>query len=379
MTSTARATAPWPTLPPVARDVLLEVLIHGPRSRAGLADRLRLSRPTLTRVTRTLVAEGLLVEGDTKPRPTVGRPSETLHVRAAAHRFLGVKLTAERLFATLTDLTATPLATAEEPLRSHDPDAVAGQIADVAARFPGLTAIGVTVGGIVLDGLVARHEFLGWTDVPLKAEVTRLTGVPTAVDNDVQALTAAEHWFGPGAGLTSMAVITVGAGVGTGMIVDGRLLAGAHGLPPHFSHTLVDGKGPLCGCGRRGCISSYLMTHVMLRRLAGRPTYDEALERVHAGDPLARRVFDEAGYALGVLIGTVANAFDPQKVLLTGDGLPLYEVASPLVHDGIEDTYEDDPDLIDLDVRPFDFSRWARSGAALAIKATITGAIAGGR
>ncbi|WP_447002641.1 DUF2330 domain-containing protein [Saccharothrix isguenensis] len=69
------------------------------------------------------------------------------------------------------------------------------------------------------------------------------------------------------------------------------------------------------------------------------------------------------------------DVVDPQKVLLTGDGLPLYEVASRLVHDRIEDTYEDDPDLIELDVQPFDFSEWARSGAALAVKATITGSI----
>ncbi len=373
--ATRSVTSSWPKLPEVTRDVLLEVLIHGPLSRAEIADRLRLSRPTLTRVTRSLVAKGLLVEGDTRPRASAGRPSEMLHVRGAAHRFLGVKLTAERLFATVTDLTATPVATAEEPLRSCGPDEVVAQIAAVARRFPGITGIGVTLGGIVLDGLVARDEFLRWTDVPLKAAVSPATRVPTAVDNDVQALTAAQHWFGPGAGLRSMAVITVGAGVGTGLIVNGGLVEGAHGLPPCFSHTLVDASGPLCGCGRRGCISSYLLTHVILRRLTGNPAYDEALDRVRAGDPQARQVFDEAGYALGVLIGTVANAVDPQKVLLTGEGLPLYEVSSPLVHDGIEDTYEDDPDLIELDVRPFDFTEWARSGAALAIKETITGAI----
>ncbi|MEV1121876.1 ROK family transcriptional regulator [Actinosynnema sp. NPDC049800] len=373
--ATRSVTSSWPKLPEVTRDVLLEVLIHGPLSRAEIADRLRLSRPTLTRVTRSLVAKGLLVEGDTRPRASAGRPSEMLHVRGAAHRFLGVKLTAERLFATVTDLTATPVATAEEPLRSCGPDEVVAQIAAVARRFPGITGIGVTLGGIVLDGLVARDEFLRWTDVPLKAAVSAATRVPTAVDNDVQALTAAQHWFGPGAGLRSLAVITVGAGVGTGLIVDGRLVAGSHGLPPHFSHTLVDARGPQCGCGRRGCISSYLLTHVILRRLTDNPAYDEALDRVRAGDPQARQVFDEAGYALGVLIGTVANVIDPQKVLLTGEGLPLYEVSSPLVHDGIEDTYEDDPDLIELDVRPFDFTEWARSGAALAIKETITGAI----
>ncbi|WP_246107633.1 ROK family transcriptional regulator [Saccharothrix saharensis] len=371
----ATATSSWPELPEVARGVLLEVLIHGPLSRAEIATRLRLSRPTLTRVTKALVAQGLLVEGDTRPRASAGRPSEMLHVRGPAHRFLGVKLTADRLFAAVTDLTATSLTTVEEPLRSAAPDDVVARIADVARRFPGLTGIGVTLGGVVLDGLVARDELLRWTDVPLKAAVTGATRVPTAVDNDVQALTAAEHWFGPGAGLTSLAVITVGAGVGTGLIVSGGLVAGSHGLPPHFSHTLVDAAGPQCGCGRRGCVSSYLMTHVMLRRLPGRPTYAEALDRVRAGEPHARQVFDEAGYALGVLIGTVANVIDPQKVLLTGDGLPLYEVSAPLVHDGIEDTYEDDPDLIDLDVRPFDFSEWARSGAALAIKATITGSI----
>ncbi|WP_245950750.1 ROK family transcriptional regulator [Saccharothrix carnea] len=372
---TGVATSSWPKLSEVPRDVLLEVLIHGPLSRAEIAGRLRLSRPTLTRVAKALVQRGLLVEGDTRPRSSAGRPSEMLHVRGAAHRFLGVKLTPERLFAAVTDLTATPVAAAEEPLRSCAPEEVVAQIADVARRFPGVTGIGVTLGGVVLDGLVAWDEFLRWTDVPLKAAVTRATGVPTAVDNDVQALTAAQHWFGPGAGLRSLAVITVGAGVGTGLIVDGRLVAGSHGLPPHFSHTLVDAKGPQCGCGRRGCISSYLMTQVMLRRLAGRPTYEEALDRVRAGDREAGQVFAEAGYALGVLIGTVANVIDPQKVLLTGEGLPLYEVSSELVHDGIEDTYEDDPDLIDLDARPFDFTEWARSGAALAIKATITGAI----
>ncbi|MEU4746914.1 ROK family protein, partial [Actinosynnema sp. NPDC023658] len=241
------------------------------------------------------------------------------------------------------------------------------------ARSPRVTAMGVTLGGTVLDGLVADAGHLGWTDVPLAEALTLATGVPTAVDNDVQALTAAEHWFGASAGLDSMAVITIGAGVGTGLVVGGRLVRGAHGLPPRFDHVLVDPNGPACGCGRRGCVSSYLLTSVILRRLDGTPTYEEALDRVRRGDPRARRVFDDAGYALGALIGTVANAVDPQKVLLTGEGLPLYEVASRLVRDGFEDTYQDDPDLIELDVRPFDFSEWARSAAAVAIRATIAG------
>jgi predicted NBD/HSP70 family sugar kinase len=115
------------------------------------------------------------------------------------------------------------------------------------------------------------------------------------------------------------------------------------------------------------------MTHAMLRRLDDRPTYDEAVARARAGDPDAKRVFDDAGYALGVLIGTAANFIDPQKVLLTGDGLPLHEVSGQRVTEGVEAAYEADPALIDLDVQPFDFDEWARSGAALAIRAALTG------
>jgi predicted NBD/HSP70 family sugar kinase len=370
----ARTTPSWPDLPEVARDVLLEVLIHGAMPRAEIAERLNLSRPTLTRLTRTLVVHGLLVEGGTELRSSTGRPSEMLHVRGEAHHFLGVKLTADRLFAAVTDLTATVVETTEEPLRSTDPADVVAQIADVAAAFRDVTAIGVTLGGIVRDGVVVEAGFLRWTDVPLRDLVAAATGVPTAVDNDVQALTSAEHWFGAGAGLTSMVLITVGAGVGCGLIIGGRLVEGSHGLPPRIAHILVDPSGPVCGYGHRGCASSYLMTHVMLREL-GEPTYEDAVDRALAGDPDAKRVFDDAGYALGMLIGTVANLVDPQKVLLTGEGLPLYEVSADRVADGIAASYEADTALIDLDAQPWDFSEWARSGAALAIRTTLTDVI----
>ncbi|QFZ24287.1 ROK family transcriptional regulator [Saccharothrix syringae] len=354
--------------------MLMELLVHGPMPRAEIAPRLHLSRPTLSRVTRTLVTAGLLAEGPTELRSPTGRPSELLHVRGESHHFLGVKLTADRLYAAVTDLTAAVVASAEEPLRSNRPDDVVRHVAGVAARFDRLTGLGVTLGGVVRGGVVADAAFLGWTDVPLAAALTAATGLPTAVDNDVQALTAAEHWFGAGAGADSMVVITVGAGVGTGLVVDGKPVRGAHGLPPRFAHVLVDPGGPECGRGHRGCAASFLTTDSILRQLDGPPAYEEAVERARSGEPRARRVFDAAGYALGVLIGHAANFLDPRKVLLTGEGLPLYEVARDAVHDGIGDVYEDDPALIDLDVRPFDFGEWARSAAARAIRATVTGA-----
>ncbi|MEO6086774.1 MAG: MarR family transcriptional regulator [Umezawaea sp.] len=94
----SRAAVPWPGLSEIGRQVLLEVLIHGAMPRAEIADRLNLSRPTLTRVTKALVLDGLLVEGGTELRSAMGRPSEMLHVRGEARHFLGVKLTSDRLY-----------------------------------------------------------------------------------------------------------------------------------------------------------------------------------------------------------------------------------------------------------------------------------------
>ncbi|MER6799991.1 ROK family transcriptional regulator, partial [Amycolatopsis mediterranei] len=196
----ARAGAPWPQLPEAAREVLLEALVHGPISRAEIAARRQLSRPTLSRITRQLVADGLLIEGGTELRSATGRPSELLHVNGAARHFFGVKLTGDHLYAVVTDLNAEVVASLDTPLRSADVTEVVGRIAEAAsalrAAFPDLTAAGVTLAGRVRSGTVHGSAYLQWSGVPLADLVAEATGLPTAVANDVQALTAAEHWFG---------------------------------------------------------------------------------------------------------------------------------------------------------------------------------------
>lgn len=98
-------------------------------------------------------------------------------MHGASHRFLGVKLTADRLFAVVTDLTATVVDSVEQPLPSRDPDEVIAAITEVSAGFPGLTGLGVILGGVVRAGRVAQAGFLDWTDVPLSPRLTEATGV----------------------------------------------------------------------------------------------------------------------------------------------------------------------------------------------------------
>lgn len=385
------ATAEWPALPTAARDVLLEVLIHGSLPRAELARRLGLSRPTLSRVTRTLVDHGLLAEGNTERRSSTGRPSELLHVEGGARHFLGIKLTGEALYAVVTDLTASIVSSIDEPLHSTAVEDVVAQIADVAERlrgsFPTIVALGVSLGGDIRRTVdpptVMGAGFLGWPETPLTSLLAAAVPLPITVENDVQALTVAEHWFGAGAGLRSLALITIGAGLGCGLVVHDRLVEGAHGLQGRISHLIVDPSGPLCDRGHRGCAASFIVTESLVRSLRWDPTdepgFERALERAKAGEAAALRAFGDAGYALGQVIGTVANLIDPQKIILTGDGLPVYELVESRVWDGVRASFEQDAATLPLDVQPFDFSEWARAGAALAIRDLVSGAIRSSR
>lgn len=329
------------------------------------------------------MAGGFLAEGGTQLRGLTGRPSELLHVVADARHFLGIKLTGDALYAVVTDLCARTVASMEEPLVSKDVADVVTQIAEVAAgyrlEFPDLTAVGVCLAGRIERrrdvSVVMDSAFLGWDDVPLAQLVHQRTGLPATTDNDVQALTAAEHWFGAGAGFDSLAVITIGAGIGCGLVVNGQLVSGAHGAHGLIGHTIVDLDGRECSLGHRGCASSYLLNESIAEAALGpgeEASYPAAVARAEAGDRPALAAFSRAGRALGILIGTIVNVIDPAKVILTGDGLPVYPLARDEVHAAIASTVGSGPPPVDLDVQPFDFDEWARGGAVCAIRHVLS-------
>ncbi|MGM7671597.1 ROK family protein [Microbacterium sp. A93] len=365
---------------PAVRAALLEVLIHGELPRAEIARRLHLSRASLTRITRQLVDGGFLAEGETRLMAQTGRPSELLSLRADARHFLGVKLTGDRLYVVVTDLSARIVASVDQALVSRDPADVVGQIADVArgfsAQWPDLVAIGITLAGRVgrraTGALVEQSAFLEWEDVPLGVMVETATGMPCSVENDVQALTATEHWFGAGAGIDDMALITVGMGIGCGLVVGGNVVEGAHARSGQVSHTIVDEAGPHCDLGHRGCASSMLVNDAIVGayRQAG-ADYSQVVEAAREGDPIARAVFADAGRALGVLIATVVNLVDPQKVVLTGDGIAVHELGGEAMRAALADRLDREAVEVDLDVRTGDFSEWARAGAGIAIRGML--------
>lgn len=370
-------TEAWPALPEGSRLALREILIHGTLSRAEIARSLGLSRASLTRAMRILVAHRLVVEVGTGVRGATGRPSELLQSSSGQWEFLGVKLTRERLYAAVTDLGGRVLALHEEAVASTVPEALADQISAVHERLraahPAICAVGVSLPGDVLvrggEAVVASSPFLGWTEVPFARMVRERTGLAAFTANDVHALTVKEHWFGAGAGRGSMALVTVGEGLGLGLIVNGQVSTGEHGRLGRIGHLPVLGGGPDCGIGHAGCASSFLPSPVIVRN-AGREgsTYEQVVELARTGDERAVAAFEDAGRALGVVLATAVHIADPAAIVLTGDGLPVYDLARSTVDEALRAALAPYRQPVTVEVQPFEFSEWARAGAVVAIR-----------
>ncbi|MEV0906901.1 ROK family transcriptional regulator [Streptomyces hokutonensis] len=381
---TTRA-ASWQPLSPGERSVAIEVLVHGPLSRTDIARRLDLSAGSLTRLTKPLIESGLLVEipdGGGPAEVRQGRPSQPLDVVAESRTFLGFKVTEGMVYGVVTTLRSEIVARLDRPLTTHDPaevaDLLAGMTGELTARFPTLTGIGVGVGGLVRDrAVVGESAFLQWSDVPLAELVEERTGLPVVVENDVAAFVEAETWFGAGRGLDRFVVLTIGAGVGYGLVLGGRRVPYAEEDRGFGRHWILNPNGPLTPTGERGSAVSLLTIpsiRYQVQAAAGRElTYEEILAGAAAGEPMSARVIGEAARALGVLVAQIANFVLPQKILLAGEGVGLMDVAGPVVEDTLRAHRHPLAAPLDVETKVSDFHDWARGAAVLAIQVLVLG------
>ncbi|WP_030675192.1 ROK family protein [Streptomyces cellulosae] len=381
------AGASWLPLSAGERSVAIEVLVHGPLSRTELARRLDLSPGSLTRLTKPLIESGLLIEVPEAGSPAEarqGRPSQPLDVVAESRSFLGFKITEDMVYGVVTTLRSDIVARHDRPLTTHDPDRVADLVAEMTAELtrlhPRLAGIGIGVGGLVRDrSVVGESPFLNWREVPLAALVEERTGLPVIVENDVAALVEAETWFGAGRGYDRFVVLTIGAGIGYGLVLGGKRVPYAEEDRGFGRHWIINPNGPLTPEGERGSAVSLLTIpniRYQVRAATGRDhTYEEILALAAAGEPMPARVIDEAGRALGILVAQIANFVLPQKILLAGEGVGLIEVAGKVVDDTLRTHRHPLAAPVDLETKVSDFHDWARGAAVLAIQVLVLGSV----
>ncbi|MGC9377340.1 ROK family transcriptional regulator [Streptomyces sp. MH13] len=377
----------WLPLSPGERSVAIEVLVHGPLSRTELARRLGLSPGSLTRLTKPLIESRLLVEVPEAGAPAgvrLGRPSQPLDVVTDSRYFLGFKITGDMVYGVVTTLRSEIVARHDRALTTHEPGEVADLLAAMTGELsrgrPRVTGIGIGVGGLVEGrAVVGESPFLGWRGVPLAGLVEDRTGLPVVVENDTAAFVEAETWFGAGRGLDRFVVLTIGAGLGYGLVLGGKRVPYPGDEDRGFGrHWILDPYGPLTPDGRRGSAVSLLTIpniRYQVQAATGRDLgYEEILASAAAGEPVSARVVEEAGRALGALVAQIANFVMPQKILLAGEGVGLMDVAGNVVENTIRDNRHPRAAPVGLETRVSDFHDWARGAAVLAIQVLVLGA-----
>ena len=225
------------------------------------------------------------------------------------------------------------------------PKAVASRIAkatrEVLAkaeeqRTTDIIGIGLGAPGLIIAETGVVHfspNFPGWTDIPLVDDVKKALGIqslPVFMDNDVNAMTLGELRHGAGVGYQSIVALTLGTGVGGGVVIDGQVYHGSRNTAGELGHTVVEPNGRYCGCGNQGCLEAYAGAKNIVERtqekiaagsntkLTSELTPKRIAAAAHAGDSLAVEIFAETGVYIGIALTSIAHVLNPEVAIIGG-------------------------------------------------------------
>jgi len=304
---------------------------------------------------------------------------------------IGIKLMEHEVIAALTDLNATVLHRATHPLDGEEvaktvealAETVEGLIAEAEIEREKLVGVGIGLAGVIdsTRGICRYSPILNWRNVPLRDLLEERLSIPVYIDNDVNTLTLAEKLFGAGQGVDDFLTVTVGRGVGMGIVVNGQLYRGTRGGGGEFGHTVVDPEGPLCGCGKRGCLEAYVSDPAIVRmareaiQRGGLSIVPEELsvERVVAlaweGNEVARYIFDRAGRVLGMGIANLINIFNPRLIIISGEGVRAGDLLFEPMREAVRRyAFADLAEDTEIVVQEWGDDAWARGAASLVLQ-----------
>jgi len=236
-------------------------------------------------------------------------------------------------------------------------------IADVAKELlaqHAVSSVGVSAAGFVSSDrktMLATPNIADWNGVNLDHELTKLIGLPVVIENDANAAAWGEAKFGAGQNQNHMMMLTVGTGIGGGIVVNGQLYRGAFGIAAEFGHVRVVPEGHLCGCGARGCFEQYASGNALLRHareainaspevarnllsrgdgtVAGL-TGQAITEAARDGDPVALAAFNTTGQWLGAGIASLCVLLDPACVVIGGGVIDAGEILLKPTRESLE-------------------------------------------
>ena len=333
--------------------VVLESLhLHGPVSRSELTATAGLNRSTIADLIGELTNLGLVEEGPAVTPSGPGRPSPMVSTRPEGAVVLSLELSVDSVAVATVGLgghvyrqVRVPRPRGESPAQTIQ--VVAGLSGELLANLPAdstLTGVGVGVAGVTRrsDGFVQLAPNLGWRNVPLGEMLAAALGLndPVHVANEADLGALAEYRRGVGAGVHHLIYISGEAGIGAGIIHDGKPMLGASGYAGEAGHTLINPDGLACRCGATGCWETEAGEAALARRagiqagVTGLELMNTIVARADAGEQETLDALAEVGRWLGLGIGNLINVFNPQLVVLGGFYHPLFPFLEKAVFEG---------------------------------------------
>jgi glucokinase len=270
----------------------------------------------------------------------------------------GTKIAAVRI---RPDGTILARETAATPADDMEATLQAMIAAAEAVRTESVAAVGIGAAGLVESGtgILTFAPNLAWRNVPLTQRIGDALDLPTIADNDANAAAWGEHRFGAGRGHDDLLLVTVGTGIGGGVISRGAVLRGAHGFAADIGHIIVEPGGPVCGCGNRGCWEQVASGPAIERAgrlavvehpssgittLAGgdaaKVTGRLVTQAAHDGDPVAQGILAVVGTRLGEGIAGLVNVLDPSIVVIGGGAIAAGEMLLATARTAFTDAVE---------------------------------------
>lgn len=363
-------------------EVLRAIATNGPVSRAQLARDLGLSGPTLTQATKYLFDRGLIAEVKQSPS-TGGRPATLLGLVANAGQVLGLKLTENHAVGVCVNLNSEIMWNFEEPFSSRGDAAVKELIAILkkqSKKIKGqLLGIGIGIPGVVspIDSSTADSAMLGWEKANVGKQISDALGTPVLLENDVNTLAVTESLYGHGRDVSNFLTITLGRGIGMGIVIHGELFSGSYGAG-EFGHVHAVANGRECECGKIGCLETIASSPAIHEAAVAAGYISKSAPMSKLWDvarkdkKIAKELFSKPAELLGIALANVINVFGPELIFISGEGVEGWDLWESPFKKALDSHVVPTMNRYEIEVDPWDDAKWALGATAIVLQASLS-------
>ncbi len=350
--------------------VINTILNYGPISRTRISEFTDLGLSTVSNIVADLIKKELIYETG-EEESSGGRRAILLEFNCNDRFVLGIKIGLDGIIIGLVNMKSkildqhfipSPIKSNEEIVLEVLIKAIRELINKNHIQAEKIVGCGIGVSGLVnqKEGMLVFSKILGWEKIRFREILEKEFNFPIFVDKDVNVLTLAEKRFGVGKKTNNFICITIGKGVGAGIVIKGEIYHGSCGGAGDFGHIIIDKDGPLCYCGKQGCLETFSSDKFIINKIKealsnqqdtmikdflkkkedlNSISVDTVLKAAQKGDIVSRNIFQEVGKNLAMGIVNLISLFDPELIVVGGEGVKAGELIFPTMRKVIRDNF----------------------------------------